>query len=731
METESLTKLAASGNVKDVEEQWIAVLESDEATPQAVEEFLPVLEVMAASGRAPEAAALAWTTVELLQEKLSGPDLLRAAGSVLLQFSDNDELRQQVTELYRQTYADREGIESLLAEAGVGGGRPVRRALRTLEVCLAVNPGDHVVARHDDTSARVETIDEENWNITVLSGGAERRLGPVEFADRYLPADADDYRVLRDFDPPRLAELIEEDPASVVISILRANGDAIDSDALKELLCPSPLEPRQWGRWWTKARTALKRSPHVDIEGRAPYYLKYRTEALSVEQETLDRFVKLADARDQLAAVEDYLRDCKAHQRNPDAELLDSLVKELDRRAKRLEKRRHPAAFETRLVQRRVERELGRGDAEAAAVKLLASAGDPLAPILALDVVALWPAACDCLAQALPGRHVELMAALLPVAPLPGCKELAIKLGQAGFGKEQFDTLVQDILSDPIRCASGLLWLWDGAPGADLDLGPPVTLLTRVLSLLAQIKRDDTVPRESAKQIALDARRVLGARRCERFRACQADLDSGMAATVRTQLSRLDNLGRAVREDLGRILRERFPEPLNVPKAPPWADDTVLWTTSSGLTRKRQEIDELVNVKMRENAKRIGEAAAHGDLSENSEYKFALEERDLLRSRLAQMQEGIARAEPIVAEDVPTSHVGVGSKVIIRHVDSGTTAEMIFLGPWDADLDRHIYNYQAPLCQAVMGSAVGDTVELANAEPPGRYEIVTIENSLA
>ena len=41
---------------------------------------------------------------------------------------------------------------------------------------------------------------------------------------------------------------------------------------------------------------------------------------------------------------------------------------------------------------------------------------------------------------------------------------------------------------------------------------------------------------------------------------------------------------------------------------------------------------------MRANAKAIGEAAAHGDLSENSEYRFALEERDLLRARLAQLQ---------------------------------------------------------------------------------------------
>ena len=33
----------------------------------------------------------------------------------------------------------------------------------------------------------------------------------------------------------------------------------------------------------------------------------------------------------------------------------------------------------------------------------------------------------------------------------------------------------------------------------------------------------------------------------------------------------------------------------------------------------------------------LGEAASRGDLSENSEYKFAIEERNLLRARLAQL----------------------------------------------------------------------------------------------
>ncbi len=77
------------------------------------------------------------------------------------------------------------------------------------------------------------------------------------------------------------------------------------------------------------------------------------------------------------------------------------------------------------------------------------------------------------------------------------------------------------------------------------------------------------------------------------------------------------------------------------PEIEPWKREDILFATRAGISRKQEEIDHHVNVKMAENARAIGAAAERGDLSENSEYKFALEERDLLRARLAQMNSEI------------------------------------------------------------------------------------------
>ena len=274
------------------------------------------------------------------------------------------------------------------------------------------------------------------------------------------------------------------------------------------------------------------------------------------------------------------------------------------------------------------------------------------------------------------------------------------------------------------------MWLWDGPAKQEIRPGRLIALLTRVLGVLGELKRSDAVSHAEAKRIMSHTRAVLGARKCERFRACLQEIEPGVASALRTQISRLDNLGRAVREDLLKLISERFAPTGVTPTVEPWADQEVLWATAEGLSLRRGEIDELVNVKMRENAKRIGEAAALGDLSENSEYKFALEERDLLRARLAQMQRQMDIVQVITAADIPAKHIGVGSRVTFRHVESGAAVELVFLGPFEANVERHIYNYQAPFAQRVMGLEVGDEAELTVVEPPGRHQVVAIENEL-
>ena len=82
-----------------------------------------------------------------------------------------------------------------------------------------------------------------------------------------------------------LAQMLDEDPVSVVIGILHSRHGRIDSDQLEHLLCPRFVPAGRWGKWWSKARTALKRCHNVIVEGKNPIILTHHAEGLTLEDE--------------------------------------------------------------------------------------------------------------------------------------------------------------------------------------------------------------------------------------------------------------------------------------------------------------------------------------------------------------------------------------------------------------------------------------------------------------
>ncbi len=729
---DSLLKLAGTGSAKAIEDQWMSALDRGDVSPGQVAQWSPVLEELTKRDRQSQAETLAWSTIEALKEKYSPAEALAAAGAFLLKLGESGELRKQVTDLYRNTYSGRPGLDTLISEAGIATGRPPRRALRILDVGLNAEPGSCLIGRHDEVVVRVESVDTDAWQFTISGPDGSETLSALELADRFAVAPPDDVRVLRRFDPERLATLLESDPVHVVIGILKAHGGQLDSDALEHLLCPVPFNQTRWNKWWSGARAALKRSANVRVEGRAPIFLTYVDIGETLEDETLAKFRSLTHAADQLGVIEGYVRECRTRKQTPDEKLLLAMRDRLRQHADREHRSGATIEFTTRLLIAVIDQARGVAQGADDAAKLLADAKDPGGLVQKLEIASLWPMACDFLARAVGAQRAEAMAKLLPVAPQSACDDVARRLVEAGATAEQLESVVQTVLADPVQCFDALAWLWEGSEVAQkLPAPPPITLLTRVIGVLGDVQRRDDIPAKLAKAIQSKGRATLSARKYERFSAVLGTIEPGMAMALRTQIGRLDKLGRVVHEDLLSRIRRAFPELYAKPKLAAWQDDTAIFTTREGKARKEVEINELVNVKMKENAKAIGEAAARGDLSENSEYKFALEERDLLRARLAQMQDELSLAKLIEPDAIPTDEVGIGSRVTLKDQASLRTVAMTFLGPWDTSLERGIYNYRSPLGQSIMGRRVGDTVDLDIGDVKGTYIVDRIESALA
>lgn len=154
-------------------------------------------------------------------------------------------------------------------------------------------------------------------------------------------------------------------------------------------------------------------------------------------------------------------------------------------------------------------------------------------------------------------------------------------------------------------------------------------------------------------------------------------------------------------------------------------EQQIIWTTEKGFLATQERIKQLGTVEAVENAREIEAARAHGDLRENSEYKFALEKRSRLQAELKVLSDQLHHARIITTHDIHQTEVGVGS--IVDVIDSkGNKTHYTILGPWDANIDNNILSFQSKLAESMIGCTVGDKFRFRSEE----FEVVGIKSFL-
>lgn len=139
---------------------------------------------------------------------------------------------------------------------------------------------------------------------------------------------------------------------------------------------------------------------------------------------------------------------------------------------------------------------------------------------------------------------------------------------------------------------------------------------------------------------------------------------------------------------------------------------------------KKELEAELETLKGRrgEIADRIAEARDYGDLSENADYDTAREDQAQVETRIAEIEDILARAEIIKAGK--GSRVTVGSTVELK--SGGKSVTYTLVGPVEADpLEGKISN-ESPIGEALMGKKVGESATISTPKGEVAYEIVKI-----
>ncbi len=161
------------------------------------------------------------------------------------------------------------------------------------------------------------------------------------------------------------------------------------------------------------------------------------------------------------------------------------------------------------------------------------------------------------------------------------------------------------------------------------------------------------------------------------------------------------------------------------------SDDNVIYLTKQGYEDIKKELEELKKRRM-EIAAKIADAQALGDLSENAEYQSARMEQSINEGRIMEL-EHILKYAVIIEEEVQPAAgsqavVTVGSKIKIKeHTDDGVVEKVYHIvGSHEANPSEGKISNESPIGKALLGSKVGDIVEIQLPKGTIKCEIVDI-----
>jgi len=723
-----LIDLANQGESSTLEDRWLNAIDNQDSSQ---EDMLDTLSILIKNDQTEFASTLAWTWLAYELEKSDPNDCLALGKELLLRCTDNDEIRQEVLRLYKDVYSEKPHIEQLIQASGLSGAKTPLRAIRTMDICLDLKEGDFLISRSEERAAEVIATDRDLCMYTVRSTQGEQLLDPDELALTYDPVEANDFRVLIQLYPERLHSIIDTDPVTLVIGILRSRQGQIDSDELEHLLTSNNyLSPDKWKSWWSKAKTQLKRCPNIVVEGRNRTILTYHKDGQTLEDEIEPAWAQADTPAQRIEVINTYFREIKLRKTRVQPAMVKRMYSDLLTRVNALRKGSPADALtEALIIDLLAEGAELPEDATGPAREILAESTDCVALISSLKKNSLYLRALRYTKEDKPEDWPAIYARLLPLAPIAGCDFIAetlLKEGKTSLLAEA----VKMIPTDFSKHLDAVCWLWRKPPD---EVEEPISareLLIKLLDHLGDVTRGEDIPAEVVRETRQLIRSALSADKYKRYQEVIKDMEAGLASTVYNQAKRIQGLGQTVRSTILNFIQKTHPELFIKEKVDPWLDDNAIYCTQEGMNKCQEDLNFIVNVKMKENAKAIGEAASHGDLSENSEYKFALEERDLLQARAARMQDALSRARILTPQDISCDKINIGTRVSLRRVDSEQQKDITILGPWESDIDKGIYNYRAPLCAKLKDLTVGDTVTLNLGDAEAEYRIESINNAI-
>jgi transcription elongation factor GreA len=140
----------------------------------------------------------------------------------------------------------------------------------------------------------------------------------------------------------------------------------------------------------------------------------------------------------------------------------------------------------------------------------------------------------------------------------------------------------------------------------------------------------------------------------------------------------------------------------------------------------QQELDTLEHELNVDLPKEIAVARAHGDLSENAEYKYAKERQSYVNAKIGHLKKRMGDLGMLNLTNIPKDRSGYGSRILVLDLQRNIEVEYKLVSSEEADVEKGLISTTSPIGRALLNRQVGDEVQVATPAGKKEFEVVRL-----
>ena len=670
---------------------------------------------------------------KILEEQLGKEDVDFAISlcKKILNYHPRDiETRKILISLYEEKYKGHSLFSEFLEISNLKNfKKPIKSAIESFEKHIVFDIGKYVYHRTWGVG-KIKEITKENVKIDFESKKDHQMT--LSMATKSLTPLPDDHiLVLKKEIPDELKRTFQNEPLAIIEIILKSyRGKATLSEIKKEII-PFFIPKEQWAKWWSNIRNQIKKDSRFRQSPRKRDEYLLREKPTTIVEEIYEDFVRAENLQKKIQILQKLLSILPTDDATENIIAIKEMVNNLTQNLKK----RHQAS-EKLLVYFLLDKlnkaipnlglKLDKDIKEL--IKTTENLSNVVYQINSLDIKKDFLK----LVQSIREDWDSIFINMLYETPIKVHKFLFTFLVSSKKYKE-INSFIQNVILGYRNFPEVFLWtaknifskVWTYEW---LDY-PYDTLILNFFRLFKELQKIE--PKGvRLKNLAME---ILKSNNYAILREIVKEKDIDVVRKIYEMILDADFLDEAQKEELLNVIKSERKDILShlaeEEKEEVKEEEDFVYITEQKYNELLEEFNKVVNVELPNVAKQISEAVEYGDLRENAEYKAALDKQNILRSMAKKLENDIKKARIIKGENIDTTKISIGTKVILLNMTEGEEEEYTILGPYEADYENHIISYLSPFGKAMMNKKVGDTFSINIGDEKREYKVIRIEKS--